>query len=96
MAAFLAVQPAPLQAGVAASTVLAAARPDAGPPLGLTALRQLCEKTTLPCIAIGGIGVDNAHAVSETGVAGVCVVSALCTADDPADTASALREAVDR
>jgi thiamine-phosphate pyrophosphorylase len=69
-------------------------KPDAGPALGLTALRQLCEKSTLPCVAIGGVGIDNARTVSRTGVAGVCVVSALCTAPDPEQMARSLRREV--
>ena len=47
-------------------------KPDAGPALGLTASRQLCEKSTLPCVAIGGVGIDNARArVGHRGRRGV-------------------------
>ena len=62
---------------------------DAVPPLGLTTLRRLVAAARVPCVAIGGITVANAPAVKATGVAGVCVISAILGA---ADTAQAVRE----
>ncbi len=47
--------------------------------------------TDLPCVAIGGIGPDNAASVRAAGVDGIAVVSAICAAADPAAAASALR-----
>jgi thiamine-phosphate pyrophosphorylase len=47
--------------------------------------------STLPCVAIGGIGTANAADVRATGVAGIAVVSAVCSAPDPAAAAVALR-----
>jgi thiamine-phosphate pyrophosphorylase len=44
-------------------------------------------------VAIGGIDAGNAAEVAATGVDGICVVSALCTAADPAATARTLRAA---
>jgi thiamine-phosphate pyrophosphorylase len=71
-------------------------KPDAATPLGLAGLAQLREKSSLPCVAIGGVGVGNARAVARTGVVGLCMVSALCAAEDPTATAEALRRAVGR
>lgn len=58
--------------------------------LGIDGLADLCRRTDLPCVAIGGIHADNVAGVRATGVGGVAVVSAICTAPDPADAVAAL------
>ncbi|XP_027336561.1 thiamine biosynthetic bifunctional enzyme TH1, chloroplastic [Abrus precatorius] len=48
--------------------------------VGLDGLKEVCKASKLPVVAIGGIGLSNAHAVMEIGVPnlkGVGVVSAL-------------------
>jgi thiamine-phosphate diphosphorylase len=67
-----------------------ATKPEAAAPLGLGDTAQLVAASPLPCVAIGGIGVENAAAVRATGVAGIAVVSAICAAADPAGAAAAL------
>ncbi|MCG9106823.1 thiamine phosphate synthase [Laribacter hongkongensis] len=57
---------------------------DAAPVLGLAQLAGLAAVTSLPTVGIGGITPDNAGAVFAAGVDGVAVVSAICTAADPA------------
>ncbi len=70
-------------------------KPDAGTGLGPEGVAALGAKAAaggLRSVAIGGIDVDRAPLV--TGVDGVCVVSAICAAPDPAAAARALREAL--
>jgi len=67
---------------------------DAATPLGLDGLAALCEASTLPVVAIGGITVRNARAVTACGAAGVSVISAICGAPDAEAAARALRAAV--
>jgi thiamine-phosphate pyrophosphorylase len=57
---------------------------DAAPVLGLAQLAGLAAATSLPTVGIGGITPANAGAVFAAGVDGVAVVSAICTAADPA------------
>ncbi|XP_061337194.1 thiamine biosynthetic bifunctional enzyme TH1, chloroplastic isoform X2 [Gastrolobium bilobum] len=48
--------------------------------IGLDGLREVCQASKLPVVAIGGIGLSNARAVMELGVPnlkGIAVVSAL-------------------
>jgi thiamine-phosphate pyrophosphorylase len=69
-------------------------KPDAGTGLGPGGVAALAAKAAaggLRSVAIGGIDVARAPLV--TGVDGVCVVSAVCAAPDPAAAARALREA---
>ena len=53
---------------------------DAGAAIGLDGLRAVMNATTLPCAAIGGIGLHNIGAIAQTGVAMACVISAIARA----------------
>lgn len=57
---------------------------DTGPGWGLDGLRRLRAATKRPLAAIGGIGPANAAETIRAGADGLAVVSAICSADDPA------------
>ena len=65
-------------------------KPDAEQPVGVDGLADLCRRTDLPCVAIGGIHAGNIAEVRASGVRGVAVVSAICSAPDPAAAAATL------
>lgn len=72
-------------------------KPDAGPELGLAGVRDLAagaRAAGLLAVAIGGISAANAGAVWATGVDGICVVSDICAAAEPAQAARRLRAAL--
>jgi thiamine-phosphate diphosphorylase len=60
---------------------------------GLELFREVCQRTRIPVIGIGGITVERVPDVMACGAAGVAVVSALFRADDPADAARRLLSA---
>ncbi|PRB12838.1 thiamine-phosphate pyrophosphorylase [Microbacterium sp. MYb72] len=62
-------------------------KPDHPPALGIEGFAAVAAASPLPCVAIGGVGIDDAEALREAGAAGLAVVSALCAADDPAAAA---------
>lgn len=64
-------------------------------PLGHDGFARLASATTLPCVAIGGIGVDDVAPLRAVGAAGVAVVTAVSGASDPRGAAAALRAAWD-
>lgn len=66
-------------------------KPDAGPPIGVARLAEIVRSVSIPCVAIGGITLQNAAAVVEAGVAGVSVISAVIGAPDPEAAARELR-----
>ncbi|MCU1670285.1 MAG: thiE [Blastococcus sp.] len=69
-------------------------KPDAGPGLGLAGIAALAATARaggLLSVAIGGINATNAAAVWATAVDGICVVSDICAATDPALAARRLR-----
>ncbi|MBQ3437025.1 MAG: thiamine phosphate synthase [Fusobacterium sp.] len=45
-------------------------------------LRKICENTTIPTVAIGGIKKDNMKNLIGTGIDGVALVSAIFSVDD--------------
>ena len=69
-----------------------ATKPDHPPALGVDGFRAFAAKSPLPCVAIGGVGLDDVAALRDAGAAGVAVVSAICAADDPAEAARRLRQ----
>ena len=69
-------------------------KPAAAPALGLDGLAEIAagaRAAGLLSVAIGGISAANAGAVWNAGVDGICVVSEICAADDPAGAARRLR-----
>ncbi|MEQ5870746.1 thiamine phosphate synthase [Sagittula sp. NFXS13] len=60
-----------------------ASKPDHAPPLGWTGLADIVSRTALPCMAIGGLGPDDATQVRRAGCAGMAVVSAISRATNP-------------
>ena len=53
---------------------------NAGAAIGLDGLRAVMNATSLPCAAIGGIGLDNIGDIAQTGVQMACVISAIAHA----------------
>lgn len=54
------------------------------PPKGLPFLRQVCQATSLPVFAIGGITEANVKEVLATGAKGCCVMSSAMNCPDTA------------
>ena len=61
---------------------------DADPAIGLDGLREICDATTIPVVAIGGIDTTNAAECIRAGAVGVAVIRA-------ARDAAGLRAAID-
>lgn len=68
-------------------------KPGYGPALGVAGLRELCARTDLPVVALGGIETpDRAAACFDAGATAVAVMGAVMRADDPAAVVASLRE----
>ena len=46
-------------------------------------LANIVDSIDIPVVAIGGINMENAAELKDTGIAGLSVVSAIMSADDP-------------
>ena len=61
-----------------------------GPPIGMARLEEVRRRVRLPILGIGGITASNTASVMAAGADGAAVISAIMTADDPADAVASL------
>lgn len=66
-----------------------------GAPVGLDALRRVCAATSLPVFALGGIKTPHLPELMAAGAAGIALISAILSADDPTQAAAALCRDID-
>jgi thiamine-phosphate pyrophosphorylase len=52
-------------------------KPDAGPPIGIDGLREICQSVSVPVVAIGGVTAANAADCIAAGATGVAVIRGL-------------------
>lgn len=55
-------------------------------------LKEICKAVNIPVIAIGGINKENVSELSESGICGIAVISAIFAQDDIAGAARELKE----
>ncbi len=53
-------------------------------------LGEICRSVSIPAVAIGGITADNISALSDSGLSGTAVVSAIMNADSPKTASESL------
>lgn len=58
-------------------------------------LKEIAKAVPIKVNAIGGLNKDNIHVLKNSGIDGICAVSAIMKADDPKTAAKELREAFD-
>jgi thiamine-phosphate diphosphorylase len=62
---------------------------------GLDALRQVCQATRLPVLAIGGVTIERVAAVAAAGAAGIAAIALFAAGDRLAATVRDARRAFD-
>ncbi len=60
---------------------------DAGEPIGLKTLSDICKAVDIPVVGIGGIHAGNARHVIEAGAQGVAVISCILAAEQVVEAA---------
>lgn len=55
-------------------------------------LKEIVDSIDIPVVAIGGITLDNASLLKDSGIAGFSVVSAIMSADNPKEASQRLRD----
>jgi len=68
---------------------------DTKEPWGLEGLRKIKAFSRHPLVAIGGICEANAREVTQAGADCLAVVSAICSADDPAEATARMKHVFD-
>ena len=62
-------------------------------PVSLSLLTKIRIAVHVPVVAIGGISHANVYLLRESGVDGICVIGAVCHADNPEDSSRTLLRA---
>lgn len=55
-------------------------------------LKEIVKAVPIPVNAIGGLNCDNIHVLKDSGISGICVVSAIMKAENPKCAAQKLKE----
>lgn len=56
---------------------------DDAPSVTKEELKDIVESINIPVVAIGGINLENAHELIDTGIAGLSVITAIMSSDNP-------------
>ncbi|GAA1377922.1 thiamine phosphate synthase [Peribacillus frigoritolerans] len=62
--------------------------------MALEDLGEICRGVSIPAVAIGGITADNISALSDSGLSGTAVVSAIMNADNPKTASESLLQII--
>jgi thiamine-phosphate pyrophosphorylase len=68
---------------IGAGAVFPTATKDDAPKITKKDLKEIVDSIDIPVVAIGGITLNNAHELNGTGIAGLSVVSAIMSSDNP-------------
>ena len=68
---------------IGTGAVFPTATKDDAPSVTKEELKDVVDSIDIPVVAIGGINHDNASELKDTGIAGLSVVSAIMSSDDP-------------
>ena len=68
---------------IGAGAVFPTATKDDAPKITKKDLKEIVESINIPVVAIGGITLNNAHELNDTGIAGLSVVSAIMSSENP-------------
>lgn len=61
-----------------------ASKPGYGPALNTSGISAIAKRSSVPVIAVGGIGANNLSEIIKAGAAGIAVMGGVMRADDPA------------
>lgn len=68
---------------IGTGAVFPTATKDDAPSVTKNELKEIIKSIDIPVVAIGGINLENASQLTDTGIAGLSVVSAIMSSDDP-------------
>ena len=75
---------------IGTGAVFPTATKDDAPSITKDDLNEITSSISIPTVAIGGITLENAHELKDTGIAGFSVVSAIMSAENPKEASEKL------
>lgn len=77
---------------IGSGAVFPTATKDDAPSISKDELGEIVNSVNIPTVAIGGITLENAHVLKDSGIAGFSVVSAIMDAKSPKEASKTLKE----
>jgi len=68
-------------------------KPDANPVIGVETIKNYAARSPYPVVAIGGINEERASEFHDTGISGICAISAICSSPSVTLSASRMKKA---
>ena len=68
---------------IGSGAIFPTATKDDAPKITKNDLKEIVDSIDIPVVAIGGITLENAHELVDTGISGLSVVSAIMSSDNP-------------
>ena len=81
---------------IGTGAVFPTATKDDAPSITKQDLKDVVESINIPVVAIGGITLENAHELTDTGIAGLSVVSAIMSSENPKKSSEELLKIFNR
>ncbi|WP_458453283.1 thiamine phosphate synthase [Methanobrevibacter sp.] len=75
---------------IGTGAVFPTATKDDAPSITKDDLKEVVDSINIPVVAIGGITLENANELKDTGIAGLSVVSAIMSSDNPKESSEKL------
>lgn len=75
---------------IGTGAVFPTATKDDAPSVTKQEMKEIVDSIDIPVVAIGGITIENASQLLDTGIAGLSVVSAIMSADNPKEASEKL------
>ena len=75
---------------IGTGAVFPTATKDDAPSITKKELKEVVDSINIPVVAIGGINLDNASELTDTGIAGLSVVSAIMSSKNPKESSKKL------
>lgn len=75
---------------IGTGAVFPTATKDDAPKITKKELKEVADSIDIPVVAIGGITLENAHELKDTGIKGLSVVSAIMSSDNPKESSQKL------
>lgn len=77
---------------IGSGAVFPTATKDDADSVSILQLKEIVHSVDIPVVAIGGITLENANKLKNTGIAGFSVVSAIMNAENPKEASKELKE----
>ena len=75
---------------IGTGAVFPTATKDDAPKITKKDLKEIVDSINIPVVAIGGITLENASQLNDTGIAGLSVVSAIMSSENPKESSEKL------